>query len=217
MASASSRPPGPSTAGLIDPAAKDAFWLAVEECLIRFHRFDTLGAIQRARSSRQAVESAPAGIFRGSHLSLGAVLRRLRHRRDRRYPRARAPALAKPTRIRLDPEDSWLVRIVRPRIFRSQDRGRFRTRPDPQLRRPRRPHPQGLRVAGRLPGGAQGIYRDGPRQGRPGRQGLGAARAGRRRVPDRPEVELPAEGSDRKRSCASTATRASRRRSTTGS
>jgi hypothetical protein len=62
MSSLPSPPPGPSSARLIDPAAKDAFWLAVEDCLIRFHQIDTLGAIHRARSARQAAESTPAGI-----------------------------------------------------------------------------------------------------------------------------------------------------------
>ncbi len=62
MASASSLPHGQSTVRLIDPSSKDAFWLVVEDCLIRFHRFDPLGAIQRARSARLASESAPVGI-----------------------------------------------------------------------------------------------------------------------------------------------------------
>ena len=58
---------------------------------------------------------------------------------------------------------------------------------------------------------------DGPRRGRRRRQGLGAARPGRGGVPLRAEVEFPSRRTGRRPSCASTATRASRRRSTTGS
>ena len=56
--------PSPSSpvTGLINPAVKDAFWLVVEDCLIRCHRFDTLGAIQLARSARWAAETTPPGI-----------------------------------------------------------------------------------------------------------------------------------------------------------
>jgi hypothetical protein len=61
MASAASRPPTSTAARLIDPAAKDAFWMVVEDCLVRLHRIDTLGAIHKARVYRRAAEANPHG------------------------------------------------------------------------------------------------------------------------------------------------------------
>ena len=46
----------------IDPAAKDSYWRVVEECLVQFHGFDPLRAINEGRAARRRFEAAPPGV-----------------------------------------------------------------------------------------------------------------------------------------------------------
>jgi len=64
MATGSRNPITPQVATVlaIDPVAKNAFWIVVEECLVNFHQRSPLAAITEARAYRRRVENAATGV-----------------------------------------------------------------------------------------------------------------------------------------------------------